>query len=96
VGRNNNELRAAAFKAALLNAKLTDIEHGCQLIVLPNDAAGKEVHWPGIDSNTLFVRPIYKKLYEEELQAFSPAVLSAHRHKLLRGIPGIGKSSFGM
>jgi len=97
------ELRAAAFEAALLKAELKDIEDGCQLLILPNDASGRPVFWPGMDSNTLFVRPIFRQFFEsaELLHEFLDDVPLSRRdkllrHKLLRGVPGIGKSSFGL
>jgi len=99
VTRNTDaKLQRATFKAALLKAELKDIEDGCQLLVLPNDAAGRPVFWPGMDSNTLFVRPIFKLFYESAklLHKFSADVPLSRRHKLLRGVPGIGKSSFGL
>ena len=86
-----------ALKAAILNAEVKDIEFGCQLLILSNGADGMPMSWPGLESNTLFVRPEFKRMYEDKLGAFSPtAVPFDRRHKLLRGVPGIGKSSFGM
>lgn len=85
-----------AFKAALLKAEVKDIEHGCQLIILPNGADGKPISWPRLASNVLFVRPEFKLMYEDKLGAFSLTVPLRRRNTLLRGVPGIGKSSFGM
>jgi len=73
-----------------------DIEDGCQLIILPNDPAGKPVLWPGMPSNTLFVRPVFKTFFEKELNSLDLAVDSERFLTLLRGVPGIGKSSFGL
>jgi len=93
--RTHARLRAAAFKAAMLKAEVQDIEGGCQLLVLPNDA-GRPVHWLGLDSSVLFVRPVFKHFYEELLREFTRDTTSQRYHNLLRGVSGIGKSSFGM
>lgn len=77
-------------------AVVKDIEDGCQLITLPNDATGKAVHWPGMDSNTLFVRPMFKTFFETLLNGLDLEVGSERFRALLRGVPGIGKSSFGL
>lgn len=94
-------VRAAAhiekLKAAILKAAVKDVEFGCQLLVLPEGADGKPISWPGLESSVLFVRPEFKRLFEDVLDAFSPAkMLPGRRHSLLRGVPGMGTSSFGM
>jgi len=87
--------RVENFMDALLHAKQVPIEGGCELLILPDTASGKPVHWLNMRSNTLFVRPVFKEFYEKLLQAFSDDVIPRRRNKLLRGVPGIGKSSFG-
>lgn len=83
---------------AIRKAEVKKIDGGCQLIILPNGADGKPTFWPGLESNTLLVRPEFERMFgdEEKLGAFSKAVRADRRHKLLLGIPGIGKSSFGL
>lgn len=83
--------------AAIVKAEVKNIEGNCQLIILPNGADGEPTFWPGLESNTLFVRPEFKRMFEELLGSFDKTKVSAdRRHKLLRGVPGIGKSSFGL
>lgn len=91
--------RVQAFAAALLKAEVKDVELGCQLLILPDGADGTPIWWPGLESDTLFVRPEFKRMFEdkETLGAFCKSAVPAdRRHKLLRGVPGIGTSSFGL
>jgi hypothetical protein len=87
---------AEKVKAAVLGARLVDVEEGCQLLTLPHGDDGQPVEWPGISSNVLFVRPLFRHFYDVVLQRFGPEVRNLDKHKLLRGVPGIGKSSFGL
>lgn len=89
------------LKAAILKAEVKDIELGCQLLILPNGEDGEAVSWPGLESNVLFVRRELKRMFEEKLGSFLPSTAphgstSRCRHTLLRGVPGIGTSSFGL
>jgi hypothetical protein len=67
------------------------------LIVL-EDRDGNPVDWPALRSNKLFVRPVYREFYEREdmLNKMAHRKRPRAAHSLVRGIPGIGKSSFGM
>jgi hypothetical protein len=94
--RRAADLKQARLLAAMRAAEAKDIEDGCQLIILPNDADGNPVFWPGMDSNTLFVRPMFKTFFETLLNCLDLKVGDAHFRTLLRGVPGIGKSSFGL
>lgn len=66
------------------------------MITLPDASDGKPINWPGMSSNKLFVRPIFRDFFDkaEHLNEFH---LDSQRCDwLMRGIPGIGKSSFGL
>lgn len=90
------ELKEARLWTAMKAAKAVDIDEGCQLITLPDDADGHPVYWPGLDSNTLFVRPDFKMFFEELLNSCQLTVKDKRFRTLLRGVPGIGKSTFGL
>lgn len=91
------KLRAADFQRALLKLKVPQaIEAGCLLLTLPDDDSGRPVFWPGIDSNRLFVRSAFPKFFDEVLQKFEMAPTSKLYRTLMLGVPGIGKSSFGL
>lgn len=81
------------FMRALPKATSEPLPDGSEIITLPDDADGKPVFWLGMRSNKLFVRPIFRLLYDDNryLNGFKEAA-----DWLLRGIPGIGKSSFGL
>jgi hypothetical protein len=89
------------LRAALPHAKEIQIagepEDGCSLLVLEN-AEGKPVDWPGLRSNKLFIRPVYREFYEREdmLNHMRHRKLGFARFSLVRGVPGIGKSSFAL
>jgi hypothetical protein len=87
--------RITTFKTALLGAKQVPVDGGCELLILPASPSGEPVSWLNMESNILFIRPVFKTFYEELLRAFSKDVIPRRRHTLLRGVPGIGKSSFG-
>jgi hypothetical protein len=81
---------------ALPNATVELLGDGSELITLPVGIDGAPIDWPELSSNELFVRPIFRDFYEkaEHLNAFH--LDNQHRNWLLRGVPGIGKSSFGL
>jgi hypothetical protein len=93
---------AATLLACLPFAKLEHIEgqgeDGCQLLAL-YDAAGNPVDWPNLESNKLLVRPVFREFFERadmfnRGQRRMPR--NTKRDTLVRGIPGIGKSSFAL
>jgi hypothetical protein len=92
---------AQLLLAALPHAKEIKIpgegDDGCSLLVL-QDAAGKRLEWPGLQSDTLFIRPVYREFFEREdmLNCFERREVDEAPFTLVRGIPGIGKSSFAL
>lgn len=80
-----------------MRAELHDIEDGCQLLIIPPSPSGEQVKWLGLRSNVLFVRPVYREFYErlDLLGKFDQGNVATSKNTLLRGVPGIGKSSFG-
>lgn len=88
-----------SFMEALPRATATEIEHGCQLLTLPlHGTTGAPIYWPGLASRHLFVRPLFKTFFERAdlLASFSRDLPTWRCKTLIRGIPGIGKSSFGL
>jgi hypothetical protein len=81
---------------ALPSARVQCLADGNELITLPDAPNGSPIDWPEMLSNKLFVRPIFREFFEkaEHLNGFH--LSNQRRNWLLRGIPGIGKSSFGL
>lgn len=89
------------FREALPCARLEAIpdepEDGCQVLAL-SDAAGNHVNWPGLRSHKLLIRPVFREFFEREdiLNYLKHRAIDAAPFSLVRGIPGIGKSSFAL
>jgi hypothetical protein len=90
------------LQEALPFARLEPIEShgedGCQALVL-YDSRGKPVNWPNLVSNKLLIRPVFREFFER------PDIFNFGKRRegddvtfntLVRGIPGIGKSSFAL
>ncbi len=92
---------AQLLQAALLHAQEIKIpgegDDGCSLLVL-QDADGKRSEWPGLSSDTLFIRPVYREFFERRdiLDGFARRPALEAPFSLVRGVPGIGKSSFAL
>lgn len=93
---------AAVLLAALPFAKLEPVpghdEDGCQVLAL-YDARGEPVNWPKLKSNKLIVRPVFREFFERaDMFNFGKPrqPITSQLDTLVLGIPGIGKSSFGL
>lgn len=86
------------FAEALAAARVTSLEHGCALLTLLPASDGKPTFWPGLQSPRLFIRPVFVNFYESPglLNKFTLTDSGNWDDTLLRGVPGIGKSSFGL
>jgi hypothetical protein len=80
------------------------LAQGCIKDNLPSGAAiwtlkplnGKMVHFPGLESNKLYVRACYPILYERKDLINELKKEGRSSNNVVIGIPGIGKSSFGI
>jgi hypothetical protein len=80
------------------------LAQGCIKENLPSGAAiwtlkhlnGKMVHFPGLESNTLYVRACYPVLNERKDLINELKKEGRSSNNVVIGIPGIGKSSFGI
>jgi hypothetical protein len=76
---------------------------GLDKVDLPSGAAvwtlkcvrEEQALFPGLDSNKLYVRSCYPVLFEK-LFFDQWATVKKHSNNIILGIPGIGKSSFGL
>lgn len=87
---------AAILEAAMCRTKPVSIEDCCKLLVLPDDSNGRMVCWLGLESNVLFVQPIFRFFYENVFERFRLEPSSRFFRTNMCGFPRIGKSSFGL
>lgn len=94
---SSTELLRTCLRHATLHKIHDQPDGGCTVLVLRNEA-GEPVHWPGLSSPTLLVRPMYREFYEREdlLNEFSDWGPSRQDRILVRGIPGTGTSAFAL
>lgn len=93
---------AALLVEALPFARLESIPgqtaDGSQILALYN-ARGDAVNWPNLTSHRLLIRPVFREFFERPdmfNRGRQRTPRTDQRNSLVRGIPGIGKSSFGL